>query len=773
LRRLAACDICQRKRTLARHYYKHGAYVATAQELKNGQLDSLISWLFRGAAGMKRQSASSLIVATLLLASCGGNGPDVGPANTSSGNGNPGGATPPASNTPGTALFQPLQGVLPYPTDIFFSGSTDGTLNIQPANALIPLQSSVNQLDGFSTTAVIRTRFASPINPATLNGSTVHVAQVVVSSTTKATVGFTKKLVVGTDPATADISVGVATDAGVGSTIVEIRPLKPLVPSAGPGATNVGYLVVLTNGITTTTGTAATPDADYADFKAKVAADPSCSVITNTSLNGLCRLTGAHLQIAAQAMQINPANVVLSFSFSTQATRDTMNVLADPAVTTARPIAAVNIGATTAALTPQGAQPLPGHADVYRGTLQVPYYSSRPSQANPTAPLTATWLGNPSQLDPSSRLLTRFNPVPVATATISIPLLVTVPNAASTAGATKPGGGWPVVIFQHGLTRSRLDVAGVADAFADAGFVVAAIDLPLHGVTASTNPLYDAANERTFNLDFVNNTTLATGPDGTIDSSGTHFVNVPNPLVTRDNLRQAAADLLTLTRSIGNLNLDADPAGDINTTRIHFVGHSLGGIVGGVYLGTAGAAEVVTGELANAGGGVAQTIFDSPAFGPRIKQGLAAQGITEGSTIYAQFIRDAQSVVDAGDPINYIASAAAARPLLMLQVVGGGTLPSGSASPPDQVVVNSATRRLIDAIGIPRISTVGVNPVTRGYVNFIFGEHGSLIDRFSVPSSATPLASPPTTAEMQAESVSFAQSLGASVEIFNGAVVQP
>ncbi|MEJ1960546.1 MAG: hypothetical protein WDO56_02920 [Gammaproteobacteria bacterium] len=38
---------------------------------------------------------------------------------------------------------------------------------------------------------------------------------------------------------------------------------------------------------------------------------------------------------------------------------------------------------------------------------------------------------------------------------------------------------------------------------------------------------------------------------------------------------------------------------------------------------------MVTGELANAGGGVAQTIFDSPAFGPRIKAGLAAQGITE------------------------------------------------------------------------------------------------------------------------------------------------
>ena len=223
---------------------------------------------------------------------------------------------------------------------------------------------------------------------------------------------------------------------------VNASALKPLEPSVGPGATNVGYLVVLTNGITAADGTPAAADADYADFKAKLSTDPTCALITNTSLNGLCRLTGAQLRIAGQALQLNPANIVLTFSFSTQATRDTMNVLAQPTVTTARPIAAVNIGATTAALTPPGATPLPGHANVYRGTLQIPYYSSRPSQANPTAPLTTTWLGNPSALDPNSRLRTRFNPVPVATATISIPLLVTVPNAASPSGGTKPAGGW-------------------------------------------------------------------------------------------------------------------------------------------------------------------------------------------------------------------------------------------------------------------------------------------------------------------------------------------
>ncbi|MEJ0036503.1 MAG: hypothetical protein WDO68_10510 [Gammaproteobacteria bacterium] len=504
---------------------------------------------------MKRQTATSLIVAALVLAGCGGGGKgEVGATNPASGNGNPGGATPPEQNAPSTALFQPLQGVLPYPTDVYFLGSTDGTLNIQPANALMPLQSSVNQLDGFSTNAVIRTRFASALSAGSLSATSVYMAQVVIDSATKAVKGFTRKLVLGTDPAVADFSATLATDVGVGNTILELRPLKPLVPSSGPGAENVGYLVVLTNGITTTTGTAAIPDTDYANFKSAL---PTCAAVTNTSLNGLCKLAGAQLQVAGQALAINPANVVLSFSFSTQNTRDTMSVLA--AVTTARPISVVNTGLTTAALTPTNSPvQLPGHANLYKGTLQIPYYSSRPTQANPTAPLTATWLGGPSALDASSKLLTRFNPVPIATETISIPVFATVPNTASPSGGTKPGGGWPVIIFQHGLTRNRLDAVGVADAFADQGYVVVSIDLPLHGIAGAdavaANPFYDATHELTFNLDFVDNTTLATGPDGKIDPSGTHFVNVPNPLVTRDNIRQGAVDLLTLNRSLGALD---------------------------------------------------------------------------------------------------------------------------------------------------------------------------------------------------------------------------
>ncbi|MEJ1960547.1 MAG: hypothetical protein WDO56_02925 [Gammaproteobacteria bacterium] len=92
--------------------------------------------------------------------------------------------------------------------------------------------------------------------------------------------------------------------------------------------------------------------------------------------------------------------------------------------------------------------------------------------------------------------------------------------------------------------------------------------------------------------------------------------------------------------------------------------------------------------------------------------------------------------------------------------------PAEPPSPPDQVVVNSATQRLISAIGLPRISAPGVNPVSRGYVNFLFGDHGSIID---------PTSSAATTREMQVESISFVNSSGAAVAVGAGApgVVQP
>src|SRR4029077_2320826 len=286
---------------------------------------------------MKRLCAAGAVAVALLLGACSGGGyGTVGPPDLTGANGAPGGSvTPPSA---GTALFQLNAGVLPYPNDLYFAGSTDGTLNIQPPNAAEPNQAAINALDGFSTTAVIRERFGGALDPTSFTAASVIVIPVITDNLTKATIG-----VAGTGaPLTPGVyyTAALATDAGVGPSILEITPLHPLTPSTcisngqflgANCTTGNGYLVILTNGIKDASGKPAVPDADYAAIKAALASGGAkCPSITDPTLNGVCQLTGAHLQIAAALAQaipplansLNPANIVLSFSFTTESTVD-------------------------------------------------------------------------------------------------------------------------------------------------------------------------------------------------------------------------------------------------------------------------------------------------------------------------------------------------------------------------------------------------------------------------------------------------------------------
>jgi len=744
---------------------------------------------------MRNLTAAGILAIALALAGCSSHSDAIGPTDTTAGNGNPGGSNGPPPPPGSAALFQPEFGVLPYPNDLYFAGSTDGTLNIQPPNPFEPNQAALNALDGFSTTAVIRETFGGALDPTTFTPASIIIVPVVTDLTKNlATVGVLgPPLTMGVD-----FSAALATDAGVGPTILEITPLHPLMPSTcikngqflgANCTTGTGYLVFLTNGIKDAAGNAAVPDTDYAAIKTALATGgPTCPTITDATLNGICQLTGAHLaiaqalaaQIPALASSLNPANIVLSFSFTTESTTDTLELLS--AVTKPTAIKANPTPITTAQVNPA----LPGHANIYVGVLTIPYYLSK------AAPLTASWQAPPFPLDPTSTNVTRFNPLPVATdPQMLIPVLITVPNAKSAGGGTPPAGGWPVLIFQHGLERNREDMFGVADSFADAGFVVAAIDIPLHGITNQMDPLYaTAANplyaglglpasgsiERTFDLALIN--------PPAIDPSGTYAINLQHPLVERDGGRQAAIDLVTFARTLPSLNLGA--AGTISPTGIHFLGHSLGAILGINFLAIATAGDVSTGTLANPGGVLTNILTTSPSFAPTVNAGLAQNGILPGTTLYNQFFRDHQTVIDADDPVNYVALATAQHPIHLLQVVGmspppGGCSPAAPLGCPDQVVPNAATQALITASAYGPAGAAGMltrikSPTTappvmllgpaggfRAFVNFVNGDHGSIID------DAVPLV----TAEMQGEAISFALSGGAEIVINVPPVIEP
>ena len=407
---------------------------------------------------MSNRFVAALLIAGLLVAGCSGSSSDgIGPTDPTSGNGAP--PAPPSGVGSFVPLFRPTSGVLPFPIDLYFSGTTDGTLNLPSSlAALTPHFAALNALDGYSTTGDITVRFSSAIDPATL-AANVRVIQVAIDNATKATVG-----VLGIPQPGVDYSIGVSPDIDSGGATLLIRPLRPLVASTG--ATNNGYLILITDGVKDAGGIAATPDAEYLTVRTAAIADltggvspPTCASITNVTLNGVCRLTFAHLAIGS-ALAIAPTSVVASFSFSTVATRDTLAYLA--ATTAPRTYSVSATGLNTSFMG------LPGIADIYAGTLNIDYRLAVPATTTSTEVLTTPWQAAGASpvpgLDPASRNLTRFNPVPAAGTAIDIPLILMVPNI-----APKPTNGWPVAIFVHGFPRNRTDALLVSDTMASRG----------------------------------------------------------------------------------------------------------------------------------------------------------------------------------------------------------------------------------------------------------------------------------------------------------------
>lgn len=649
------------------------------------------------------------------------------------------------------AEFDPAAGQLPFPTNLLFSGSTDGTLNIPVANSddLADPRVALNALDGFSTVAPLTARFSSTLQADTVKaGDTVRVFAVTLvnpflNPTTPAPFAVaevTRELEAGSDYAVA------LSPLDPNQTTLTISPLRPLTPKTG-------YLVVLTDGIQDSGGFNASPSPIYKLTKLEnplvnasgESAIPGLSDAQAQALEPIRRLVN-NQENAAATQGVAKNGIVLSWTFMTQSIDDAFAAIE----TAPKPQAIPSLGLRpTGATTSAVGLGLPGFSDIYAGALTVPYYLDKDK------PTSGFWrTANAGQV-------TRYTPLPAATTTLQIPVLMTVPNARS--GQGKPANGWPVVIFQHGITQNRTNLFLLADALSFAGFAAVAIDLPLHGVTDNTNPFYLSGLERTFDLDLADNTTGATGADGRIDASGSYFINLRSLLTTRDNVRQAAEDLRQLTAALPLVDLDGDRQPDFDARRVGFVGHSLGGIVGGTFLAIDD--QVKSATLAMVGGGVAKLLDGSATFGPRIAAGLAAAGLVKGTPEYESYLVAAQTVVDSGDPLNYGATAASLHPIHLIEVVGG------AGSLPDQVVPNTVegaplagTEALAGVMGLQSVSrSLRDEQGVRAIVRFNQGDHGSIIN---------PAAAVGATAEMQGQTIRFLQTGGEELEIIYHPVVR-
>jgi hypothetical protein len=689
---------------------------------------------------------------------------------------------PPATNKDGsivtgvlTAAYDPRISLVPTPTNLFFllPGSFDLTLNPPPLgddpNDFGDPLVALGTMDGFSTTEKWVTEFfgnanllgqrpSGQIDPASvIPGLSVRVFQVTVDRIVFVT-GVVRELVPGVD------YVAVAAT----ESIIAIIPFKPLPELSS-------FMAVLTNDIKDPSGNDATADAFYHLTQRRTPwidenGKSTYSLIPDATAQSLepQRQITQSMEVAAESAGVIRDDIILSWTVQTQSITPVLKNLrsiAKPAPTTVGPT-----GMNTSAI--GGA----GIADIYAGIITLPYYLGVPSASNPIAPLTDFWTAAPGAyvppfdafgLDPTSTNITYANPFPVLTDMQTVPLLMTVPNAAS--GHTRPAAGWPVVIFGHGLTGNRTHMLGVADTLALIGYAVVAIDFPLHGIVPEdpqfaplyigNSPWVDVANERTFDVDYIDNATGAPGPDGITDPSGTHMINLTSMLTSRDNFRQGEADLSVLAVTIPSISYDGDALPDLDGSTVQYASLSLGSIIGAPF--TAVEPMVTNAFLSVPMGGIARGLEASAEIGPQIRAGLAAEGLEPGTADYELFFTVFQTILDSADAINWSVEAAGFNNILLHEVIGDTVFPNFVLTAP-----LSGTEPMIKAMGLESYSSTQSNP---GGLDAA----GRFLPPASHPSLISPATSPAATVEMQKQMASFIATRGTTVVVEDASTMVP
>ena len=415
---------------------------------------------------------------------------------------------------------------------------------------------------------------------------------------------------------------------------------------------------------------------------------------------------------------------------------------------------------------------------IYQGGLTLPNYLPN-AQAGVADSALGSWSGSnnaalalglsgaPTDVDGSINVTYRF-PFADKVGFNTVPVMVTMPKAdcdPDDAGPAsgKPADGWPVVIYQHGITVDRTAGVLIGNTLASQCIAMVAIDHSMHGIAplngdneanalrlfnvdqvfASADPAVLAAkspfaaaragwiqgvgaenapelvalaerhsnvakNALNANIDMVFQGALdGEGAPVTAASAGTSgelYINLNNFTRTRDGIRQTVLDMLNLGASIGDMDVNADgTADDLDPSKIYFIGHSLGGIVGATFLAVnnntdvraynSSLPKIQAAALGNPGGGFVKLLENSPSIGKRIIDGLkAAAGITQGSESIEKFFAVFQATVDSADPINFAADTQDI-PVLVYTDVGGLASEAGDDdddAKSDQVVPNNA-----------------------------------------------------------------------------------
>ena len=367
-----------------------------------------------------------------------------------------------------------------------------------------------------------------------------------------------------------------------------------------------------------------------------------------------------------------------------------------------------------------GALPAIAKPQLAQGEIELPYFLGVPEAGDGSAITESSWTTNSvPEGAPSDKVTYRF-PFADKTQDVTVPVIATLPNRSITdaIGAT-PADGWPVVIFQHGVTVDRsaslplgtalatqcftLDQTGTPQPTGLDCFATIAIDQPLHGVTPNGDTVdagldfvrdlngdtvagaSDDITERHFN--FVADQRLQAVPMTAENAeSGRLFINLLNFAASRDNQRQGVMDLLNLNASLGGMEFEQGVG--LDTNQVHFVGHSLGGVNGIPFVAVNNAVagdginadlpEIQASAFLNTGGHSTKLLENSRNFGPTlILPALAGAELTQGTRNFERYMRVFQGVLDSTDPINFAGSLSESNTLLTM-INGDNTVPNAA-----------------------------------------------------------------------------------------------
>lgn len=263
-----------------------------------------------------------------------------------------------------------------------------------------------------------------------------------------------------------------------------------------------------------------------------------------------------------------------------------------------------------------------------------------------------------------------------------------------------PATGWPVVVFQHGMSGQRGDALTIANTFARKGWATVSIDAVAQGTRGAS-----AVARGDKKADYKRSSATYDGPDSFTDKDSDGGNESANDLfgglfrlaAMRDQFRQSAVDHATLYRvlasspALDGLVLDGKTP-KIDGSRVAYFGISLGGILGSLVAGIEPGHKAYILQVPG-GALLSELATNSPnIYG--LLNGSAALNFGFRNTQappWHPMVQVMQHVIDGGDPIALsplVLAGDKPRNVLMFEAVG------------DEVVSNESTEALARGMGL-------------------------------------------------------------------------